>query len=202
VRLDDRRGHVGDLDVPGLGDLPQPVERLGGGAAKRVHQDALGLVHHHPGLGRLPQVQRGALGLAVDRGVAQGGAAERDQQFGHPDPARLQGPRAGAVHGQRDGHRPEQVHKRDAAPDAPLQGRAGVAGPPLVLQGVRAVHRLAGGQRLGPRPGARRVAELEQRGQVRVGGGQLDRLAVPPQRGGRPRAAGHLPGRQLGQPVQ
>src|SRR6202789_3749572 len=54
--LDDLLGHVGHLDVLSLRHPAHPFQRVGGRAAQRVHQDALGLVNHGPALNRVAQL--------------------------------------------------------------------------------------------------------------------------------------------------
>jgi hypothetical protein len=79
-----------------LRDLPHPLQGLVGAAAERVHQDALGLVHDGPGLGRVPELPHGPPRLLVLRGDADDHPSEGDDTLGDRDRGRGQhpGPRA------------------------------------------------------------------------------------------------------------
>ncbi len=79
----DLGGHLGHLDVTALGLPAQPLQRVLGVAAERVHQDALGLVHHRAGHYGVFQLAGGALGLAVGGRVGQHGPAESGQRVRH-----------------------------------------------------------------------------------------------------------------------
>ena len=63
-------------------------------AAERVHQHALGLVHHGAGLGGVTKLPGGAPGLAILGGDADHRPAEGDQALGHRDRIRAQRPAA------------------------------------------------------------------------------------------------------------
>jgi hypothetical protein len=188
--------------VAALRFLAQALERFFGVAAEGVHQDALGLVHDRSGHHRVLELAGGPLRLVVGRGVGQHRPAERGQHVGHRNGLGVQDGGTHAEQREHQGAARKFPHQVNRAPYAAPQRRLGEVGPAGLLQRVRAAHGHACAGRLHERAGPGGQLEIGELSQVGVGGRGTGQLAIEPDGGVRPRARGHLPGRELGQLVQ
>jgi serine phosphatase RsbU (regulator of sigma subunit)/PAS domain-containing protein len=147
-------GHLGDLDVPALRFLAQALQRVVGGAAQRVHQDALGLIDHRPRDHGVLELAGGALSLIVGRRVGEHGPAEGGEHVRHGNGLGVQHAGTHAEERQHQRTTRQRAHQVHRAPDAAPQSRLREVGPAGIVERVQAAHRRTGVRRLHQRPPA------------------------------------------------
>ena len=175
-------GHLGDLDVAALRFLAQPLQRLVGVTAERVHQDALGLIDHRPRDHGVLELAGGALSLIVSRRVGEHRTAERGEHVRHGVGLGVQHAGTHAEQGQHQGAARELADQVDRAADPAPQRRLGEIGPAGIIERVRAAHRHAGVRRFHQRAAADPELQVSQLRQVRMGRRCADYLTVAPDR--------------------